>query len=145
MTSANFSLTPQVGSESFTVTQTVGTYNSKDVVTPNTVAASLAAGDFTPTGGAVASNYDLPTTASGPGHITPVTLTASIIGNPTKQYNCNPAATLTPANFSLSGLVGTESFTVTQTAGVYNSKDVLTATSVTASLAADDFTGTNGG
>jgi len=145
LTSANFSLTPQVGSESFTVTQTVGTYNSKDVVTPNTVTASLAAGDFTPTGGAVASNYDLPATASGPGHITPVTLTASIIGNPTKQYNCNMTATLTPANFSLSGLVGTENFTVTQTVGAYNSQDVVSANMVNASLAAGDFTGTNGG
>jgi Bacterial Ig-like domain (group 3)/YDG domain len=145
LTSANFSLTPQVGSESFTVTQTVGTYNSKDVVTPNTVTASLAAGDFTPTGGAVASNYDLPATASGPGHITPATVTASIIGNPTKQYNCNTTATLTPANFSLSGLVGTENFTVTKTVGAYDSKDVVSPNTVTANLAAGDFTGTNGG
>jgi Bacterial Ig-like domain (group 3)/YDG domain/Bacterial Ig-like domain/Galactose oxidase, central domain/Immunoglobulin I-set domain len=142
---SNFSLSGLVGTDNFTVTKTTGTYNSKDVATATTVTVNLAAGDFTPTGGALASNYNLPTTASGPGHITPVTLTASIIGNPTKQYNCNMVATLTSANFSLAGLVGSENFTVTQTAGAYNSKDVVSANMVTATLAATDFTGTNGG
>ena len=142
----NFKLTPQVGSESFTVTQTVGAYNSKDVLAANTVSASLAAGDFTPTSGAVASNYTLPTTASGPGHITPKTgVTASIIDNPTRPYNCGTVAALTSANFQLSGLVGTENFTVNQTVGAYNSKDVVSANTVTASLSTGDFTGTNGG
>jgi Bacterial Ig-like domain/YDG domain/Immunoglobulin I-set domain len=145
LTSANFSLSPLVGSENFTVTQTSGTYNSKDVATATTVTASLAAGNFTPTGGADAGNYTLPTTASGAGHITAVTLTASIVGNPTRPYNCGTTATLTSANFSLSGLVGTENFTVTQTAGTYNSKDVVAASMVTATLAAGDFMGTNGG
>src|SRR5205085_946207 len=89
LTSANFSLTGVVGMESFTVTQTSGTYNSKDVATAVTVMANLAAGDFTPEAGTLASNYVLPNTASGPGHITPVTLTASIVGNPTRPYNGN--------------------------------------------------------
>jgi Bacterial Ig-like domain (group 3)/YDG domain/Galactose oxidase, central domain len=145
LTSANFSLAGLAGSENFTVTQTSGIYNSKDVAMATTITATLAEDDFTPTNGAVATNYLLPTSASGPGRITPVTLTASLIGNPTRQYNCGTAASLTPANFSLSGLVGTENFTVTQTAGTYNTKDVLTANTVTASLAAGDFTGTNGG
>src|SRR4029077_8216504 len=127
-----------------TVTQISGTYNSKDVASANTVTASLGAGDFTPGNGAIASNYVLPTTASGAGHITAVTLTAAIIGDPTRPYNGNTNATLTSANFSLSGLVGTESFTITQTAGSYNSKDVATANTVTASLAAGDFIPGNG-
>ena len=80
---SNFSLSGLVGTDNFTVTKTTGTYNSKDVATATTVTVNLAAGDFTPTGGALASNYNLPTTASGPGHISPVTLTASIIGDPT--------------------------------------------------------------
>src|SRR5439155_86891 len=109
------------------VTQTAGTYNSKDVTTAATVTASLVVGDFTPANGALAGNYVLPTTASGAGHITAVTLTASITDNPTRPYNGNTAATLAAANFSLSGLVGSESFTVTQTPGTYNSKDVTTA------------------
>ena len=91
-------------------------------------------------GGAVAANYVLPTSASGAGHITAATVIASIVGNPTKPYDGNISATLTPANFSLSGLASGESFTVTQTAGTYNSKDVAAATTVTASLSAGNFT-----
>ena len=140
LTSGNFSLSGLAGSDSFTVTKTSGTYNSKDVAAANTVTASLAAGDFTPNGGTLASNYTLPTTASGPGHITALTPTAAIIGDPTRPYNGNTNATLTSANFSLSGLNGTDSFTVTKTSGTYNSKDVATANTVTASLAAGDFT-----
>ena len=144
LTAANFSLTGLVGSESFTVTQTSGTYNSKDVTTAATVTSSLTAGNFTPTGGALASNYTLPTTASGAGHITAVTVTASIIGDPTKIYDGNATATLTSANFSLSGLIGSESFTVTKTGGTYNSKDVLTANTVSTTLAGTDFTPSGG-
>ena len=71
--------------------------------------------------------------------VAPKTLTAAIVGNPTKFYDGTGAAVLTPANFSLSGLVGTDSFTVNQTVGAYNSKDV-TATTVSANLAAANFT-----
>src|SRR5207248_4587 len=107
LTSANFSLTGVVTGESITVTKTTGSYNTKDVATANSVTTSLAAGDFTAGAGTSLSNYTLPTTATGPGHITAVTLTASIIGDPTKPYDGNTNATLTSANFSLSGLVGT--------------------------------------
>ena len=83
----------------------------------------------------------LPTTASGAGHIAAVgTVTASIIGDPTRPYNGNTTATLTAATFSLAGLVGGDTIGVTQTAGTYNSKDVAAANTVTASLAAGDFT-----
>jgi hypothetical protein len=68
------------------------------------------------------------------------TLTASIIGNPTKPYDGTANATLAPANFSLLGLVGSDNFTVTKTTGTYNSATVATATTVTTSLAAGDFT-----
>jgi parallel beta-helix repeat protein len=104
------------------------------------VTTSLVAGDFTAGAGTLAGNYTLPTTASGPGHISAVTVTASIVGDPTKPYDGNADATLAPANFSLAGLVGTESFAVTQTAGSYNSPNVATATTVTTSLVAGDFT-----
>ena len=39
------------------------------------------------------------------------------VGNPAKTYGGTTAATLTSANFSLTGLVGADTFTVTQTAG----------------------------
>ena len=144
LTSVNFSLSGLVSTDNFTVTQTSGTYNSKNVATATTVTATLAANDFTPAPGTLASNYVLPTTASGAGHITTVTLTAAIVGDPTKPYDGNNNATLTSANFQLSGLVGIEGFTVTQTSGTYNSKDVATATTVTATLAVGDFTAAMG-
>ncbi|HEV8137594.1 MAG TPA: PxKF domain-containing protein, partial [Pyrinomonadaceae bacterium] len=75
-----------------------------------------------------------------------VTLTASIINNPTKVYDGNTNATLTPANFSISNLVSGQGFMVTNTTGTYNSKDVSTAASVNTTLAASDFSpaaGTN--
>jgi hypothetical protein len=140
LTAANFSLSGLVGSDSFTINQTVGTYNSKDVAAASTVTAALSPANFTPVGSTSASNYVLPTTASGPGHVTAVSLSASIIGTPTKPYDGNSNATLTPANFSLTGLIGADSFTVTKTTGTYNSKDVLSATTVTTSLAPGDFT-----
>jgi hypothetical protein len=81
--------------------------------------------------------------------INPAPLTASIVGNPTKVYDGTTAATLKPANYKLTGLIVTQSFTVTLTAGTYNGKDVSTlspstgiasATTLTASLSASNFT-----
>jgi hypothetical protein len=77
---------------------------------------------------------------SGGQTVQPKTLTASIIGDPTKQYDCTADATLAPGNFKLTGLVGSENFTVTKTTGSYNSSDVATATTVSTTLAASDFT-----
>jgi hypothetical protein len=115
-----------------------GTYNSKDVAT----ATSVTFGGLSLTG---ANNADYSLTAgTQAATIMPQTVTASIIGNPTKPYDGSTSATLTPANFSLSGLAGTESFTVTQTSGVYNTPNVPTATTVTASLTAGNFTPGNG-
>src|SRR6185436_1347986 len=71
--------------------------------------------------GADAGNYNLTSVATALADINPRSVTASIIGNPTKVYDNTTAATLTAANFSLSGLVAGEGFTVTETAGLYNS------------------------
>ena len=78
LTSANYSLSGLVGGDAFTVTKATGAFNSPDVATANTVTASLTAGDFTPVGGALASNYTFPTTASGPGRITKADATISV-------------------------------------------------------------------
>src|SRR5690606_35817076 len=92
--------------------------------------------------GSAASNYDIDFTGAptASADITPKALTASIIGDPTKTYDGDTSATLASGNFSLSGLVDGESFTVTQTVGTYNSANVVSADTVTASLAAGDFT-----
>src|SRR5439155_13962684 len=127
LTSANFSLTGLVGTDNFTVTQTSGTYNSKDVATANTVTASLSAGDFTPLGGTVASNYTLPTTASGAGHITKADATWTTDSN-SKNYGDDDPTPLTIG--SGSGFVETVTTTYSRTAGetVANSPYPITAT-----------------
>jgi len=88
------------------------------------------------------SNYVLPIAATGAGTITVAPLTAAVIGTPTKVYNGTTAATLAPANYALTGFVTGEGATVTQTAGTYNSKDVLTANTVSVTLAAGNYTAT---
>src|SRR5690349_6052400 len=72
------------------------------------------------------------------------TLTASIVGNPTKIYDGNTTATLAAANFSLANLVPGQAITVTKTAGAYNSKDVATANNVSTTLASGDFSAGGG-
>jgi hypothetical protein len=87
--------------------------------------------------------YDI-SVANGGLTIDPRTLTVAIIGNPTKTYDGTPAATLAPANYTLTGFIPTQGASVTQTAGTYNSPDVATANTVTAALAAADFTANDG-
>src|SRR5215212_10047095 len=121
---------------------TSGSFNSANVTTANQVTATVtisgtAAGNYTL---GVAGTATSSTSATATAHITPKTLTASIVGNPTKTYDGNTSAVLTPANFSLSGLAGSESFSINQTAGTYNNANVALATTVTASLSAGDFT-----
>src|SRR5205085_5095125 len=104
-----------------------------------TVSATLAPANFVAGTGTSASNYAFPTLATGAGTITPKSVTGSIIGTPQKVYNGTTAAALTSANYSLTGVVAGESLTVTKIIGAYNTKNV-TATTVTATLAAGDFT-----
>ena len=136
---ANFNLTGFIGGQGASVTQTAGTYNSADVVTANTITATLASSDLSANDNTLLSNYNFPITASGAGHINPALLTAAITGNPTKTYDGNTAATLTPANFNLTGFIGGQGVSVTQTVGTYNSADVVVADTVTATLATSDF------
>ena len=71
--------------------------------------------------------------------VAPRQLVATMIGNPTKVYDGTPTAALLPTNFALIGLVGSDHFTDTQTTGVFNSKNVLQAASVVASLTPANF------
>jgi filamentous hemagglutinin family protein len=142
LTNANYSLTGFIGSEGATVSQTAGTYASADAGA-RLVTATLGSGDFTATGGALLSNYVLPTTATGLGQIDQAVLTASIVNNPTKAYNGTLAAALGAGNYSLSGFVAGQGASVTETAGLYDSINAGTRT-VTASLDASDFTADGG-
>src|SRR5207248_10772330 len=133
----NFWLSGLVGMESFTVSQTGGTYNSKDVATANTVTANLSASDFTAAIGTSAANYVLPTTASGLGYITKAD--AMVVVAPyttaTTTYDANPhTATVT----SITGVNG-------ETGNTVGAVDVSHTTHIDAGTYASDywfFTGT---
>jgi len=116
LTQSNFSITNLVSGQGFTVTKTAGTYNSKDVPTANAVSTTLAASDFSPAGGTNPNNYNLPTSASGVGHITakPLSITAD-----NKSYLfSSPLPTLTAtfnafvAGEGVGNLAGTLTFTL---------------------------------
>ncbi|MGK6354675.1 beta strand repeat-containing protein [Sphingomonas sp. DT-207] len=142
LTSANFELTGFVTGEGAIVIETVGAYDDPNAGL-RTVSATLDGGDFTANSGTLLSNYVLPTSASGAGTIGQKALTAAIIGNPTKPYDGTNAATLAAANYQLTGFVGSESATVTQTAGSYASANAG-AWLITAMLAGGDFTAGGG-
>ena len=142
LTAANFLVTGFVGGEGTTVTQTAGNYATKDAVTPNLVTVGLAPADFVGTGATLMSNYTLPILATGNGTINPAVLTAAVIGNPAKTYDGGKVATLTAANYLLTGFVTGEGALVTQTVGTYASKDASAADPVTVALGGGDFAAT---
>ncbi|MEO8244543.1 MAG: YDG domain-containing protein, partial [bacterium] len=142
LTVGDFNLSGFVTGEGATVSQTSGTYASADAAAVNAVTVALGAGDFAATSSTDLANYVLPTTATGNGTITQATLTGSVIGTPTKVYDGTTAATLTAANYLLSGFVTGEGATVGQTAGTYASANASATDAVTVTLAAGDFAGT---
>ena len=93
--------------------------------------------------GGVATNYTIKY-VDGKLTVNPATLTASIVGDPTKPYDGNTTATLTSGNFSLSGVAAGDSIMITKTTGTYNSADVASANTVTVALASTDFTAGTG-
>ena len=76
--------------------------------------------------------------------INKATLTASITGDPSKPYDGTLTATLSSTNYDLADLASGDSFTVTQTAGTYNSAHVVAAHTVATSLGAGAFTPVGG-
>ncbi|NWM49662.1 hypothetical protein GY641_25165, partial [Escherichia coli] len=93
-------------------TETTARYNIADAGV-RTILASLGSADFVANPGTLLTNYILPVSASGIGTIDRATLTAAIIGNPTKVYDGSTTATLTSANYQLTGFIGSEGATVT--------------------------------
>ena len=113
---------------------------------PNIFGAAAASGKNagTYTGGALYSNqqgYDL----SGTGALTIAkkALTTSLAAQ-TKTYDGSNTATWTSGTIKANGFVNGEDASVTKTSGTYNSKNVVGASSVTATLASTDFSFTGG-
>src|SRR4030067_236789 len=132
-----------VGAETLTLTGT-GNLASKDVGTYTVMPpalGTLALGTLTlvdGTNGGLASNYTF-IGGTQTATINPAILTAVVIGTPTKVYNGTTVATLASTNYSITGFITGEGATITKTVGTYNSKVVVTATTVSVTLASTDF------
>jgi len=143
---ANYTLSGFLAGQGATVNQTVGVYASANAgLEP--VSATVTAANYVATGSTLMSNYSLPTIFNGTGTITQAALAgdiyAAITGNPTKPYDGTTTATLTSANYVLTGFVSGQGATVTQPVGQYWSANVG-AQPVTANLVAADFTANSG-
>jgi filamentous hemagglutinin family protein len=125
-------LTGFVAGEGVTLGGT-GTFNSKDVLTASTVSYALGEGNVTAAGNTLLSNYTLPAQVTGVGSITPAQLAATL-GPVSKTYDGTTAATLAPDGFTLTGFATGEGASATLSGGQYNSKNVLQANTVTATL-----------
>ena len=120
LTAADYQLSGVISGDAVSLNDpTVGAYAGKDVGTGITVSVSGLA-----LSGSAASNYTLTNTAvsSGIGVITPKTVTDSLTGSVAKTYDGTNVATLTSANYSVSGLINGDGVTLNDpTAGTYSS------------------------
>ncbi|MDE2212178.1 MAG: hypothetical protein KGJ83_05575, partial [Betaproteobacteria bacterium] len=139
LTDDSYSLSGLASGESIRISQTSGTYNSKDVTSATTVTASLSSSDFVTIGTTLLSNYTLPTSASGSGSITAKALTVTGTSVANKVYDGTTAATLSGGN--LVGVASGDTVTLGQ-AGNFASKNVANGIAVTAS---DTLSGTDAG
>src|SRR6202034_3313193 len=104
-----------------TIISGTGSYASANAGTSINVTspASVSALSVTNAGGVPVYGYALgPTVTAAVGTITPAPLTATIVGDPTKVYDGTTTATLSSANYSVSGFIGTQGATVNQPGSV---------------------------
>jgi len=99
LSNSNFSVTGFVTvagvTEGTSVTQTSGTYNSRNVLDASSASTTLTSAQFTANTGTVLTNYVLPTSATGTATITPSALTVTYTGVD-KTYDGNAVAQVTP-------------------------------------------------
>ncbi|WP_181969921.1 YDG domain-containing protein [Paraburkholderia sp. DHOC27] len=97
--------------------------------------------------GAQAGNYAVVQPSNLFADITPAPLTVTITGNPIKQYDGTKSVTLGASDFTITGFVGNQSATITQTAASgYLSPNVGTRVGIGATLEPSDYSsvlGTN--
>ncbi|WP_158601891.1 YDG domain-containing protein [Pararobbsia silviterrae] len=90
-------------------------------------------------GGSAAGNYSVTAITGITANITPAPLTITFLGSPTKVYDGSVNATLTQANYTISGFVGGQSATIGQTGATYATPNAGTGIAVTATVTASDF------
>lgn len=145
-TLGNVQLAGLIPQDASTVTATGnGAFSQSDAGTQLLVTASASGLALS---GTDAQNYTIGsvTLTTNKADINPAQLTAQITGTVTKVYDGSTGAVINPSNYVLTGFVAGQGATVTQTAGTYNSADVVTANTVSATLDASDLsanTGTN--
>ena len=114
--------------DDFAIQTTAGVFDNENVGVNKTVSLTNTYS------GVDLSNYSLVDQASATASITAKTITATLIGTVSKTYNRTLSATLAPSHYQLFGFVGSESATITQTVGNYDTKNVGTNKEVTVSL-----------
>jgi len=125
---ANYSLTGVLGTDEVTVSGTAN-YDTKNMGIGKTITVNSFA-----LAGTQKDNYNLTTSsATTTGNISAAELTVALNASPaiTKVYNNSNLATLVPANYTLTGILGTDAVTVSSTA-TYDNKDAGTGKTVTA-------------
>ena len=122
LASGNYVLAGVVSSDSVTLNNpTSGLYDSQNAGTGKIVSVSGLA-----LSGAGRGNYVLasPNISGAIGIVDAASLTASLTGTVQKSYDGTTAATLTAANYNLTGVISGDSATLNNpTSGVYDSKD----------------------
>ena len=139
----NYTLSGFIGGQSGGIAQAAGLYNSANVAGATTVTASLSSGDLVAGSATLASNYSLPATVSGAASIAPKALGVNLTGNLNRDYNAGTSATLSAANYALTGLAGADAFAINQTSGSYDSANAGNRT-VSVALAGGDFSAASG-
>ena len=117
----DYSLTGFIGSENVGVNQTVGTYDSKDMVSATNVTVALASTDFTADTLTALSDYILPTTVVATGSIKRATLTA-FADVQDRIYDATTDGTLN--DITLQGVIGSETLQVAGGTAQFADKNV---------------------
>jgi hypothetical protein len=126
LSASNYAFSGLMGGDSFTISKMIGNYASKDVGNNKLVSVSVSSVDFSAGGGAIITNYKLPSTISGPiGEITPRTLT--YMANPFER----PANTGNPVfTGSVMGFAGEDSLPSATMGSLSFTTDATTASPV---------------
>jgi filamentous hemagglutinin family protein len=137
LTSANFGSSGAIDGDTILLnTPSTGMFDTKNVGTGKTVTAAGVSIANATNGSATVYGYQLASsTLSGAiGEITALALTAGLTGSVSKTYDSTTAATLNSANYTLTGVLGSEDVTLNEpTAGTYDTQNAGTGKTVTVS------------
>ncbi|MDB4636201.1 YDG domain-containing protein, partial [Flavobacteriaceae bacterium] len=124
LTPSNYALGGFVGGESATITQTFGTYDTKEKGTNKMVTVDLTDA-YAPASGTLLSNYSLAATATGTvGNITAKTLTITNITVLDKVYDGTINSSVNSSTIVYNGLESGDDVSINSTSGVFDNEHV---------------------